>query len=88
MRKVHADDVETGIAESVDGLDGVGLGTNGADDGGTAEVVLRSVGSVEASEPSKLTTADVEVILSGRGNNAHGARTLDSVGNTLRHDGG
>ena len=31
---LHADNVKTGITELVDGLDGVGLRANGADDGG------------------------------------------------------
>lgn len=62
--EVHADDVEAGIAETVDGLDRVGLGANGANDGRAAIVVLRAVGGVEGGEPGEAATADVEMILS------------------------
>lgn len=51
MGEVHADNVETGIAQLVDGLDRVGLGANGADDGRAAVVVLRAVGGVERGKP-------------------------------------
>jgi hypothetical protein len=51
VRKVHADNVETGISELVDGLDGVGLGANSADDGGAAVVALGSESGVEGGKP-------------------------------------
>ena len=65
MREVHANNVEAGIAEGADGLDGIGLGANGADDGGTAVVTLRSVGGVEGGQPSD-ASANLEMVL-GRG---------------------
>lgn len=82
--EVHANDVETGIAETVDGLDRVGLGANGADDGGTAVVVLGAVGRVEGGQPGEATAADVEMILSSGSHERDGALTLL----TLRHDEG
>lgn len=51
MRKVHANNIKTGISELVDGLDRVGLGANGADDGRAAVVALRSESGVEGSKP-------------------------------------
>lgn len=51
MGEVHADNVKTGISELVDGLNRVGLGANGADDGGAAIVALRSESSVEGGKP-------------------------------------
>jgi hypothetical protein len=62
--EVHADNVETGLAQGVDGLDGVGLGADGADDGRAAVVLLGLVGGVQVGEPGDLA-ADGEVLLSG-----------------------
>jgi hypothetical protein len=45
--EVHAHNVETRFSQPVDGLDRVGLGSNGADDGGTTIVALGLVGSVQ-----------------------------------------
>ncbi|KAI6755395.1 hypothetical protein HG531_004501 [Fusarium graminearum] len=45
------DGLVTGISELVDGLDRVGLGANGADDGRAAVVALRSESGVEGSKP-------------------------------------
>ena len=70
--KVHADDVKTGITEVVNGLDRVGLGANGANDGGAAVVALRSVGGVEGGKPRDLAS-EFEVVLSGGGHDALGA---------------
>lgn len=61
--EVHAHDVQTGLAQSVDGLNRVGLGTDGADDGRAAVVLLGLVGSVEAGEPGDLS-AYIKVVLS------------------------
>jgi hypothetical protein len=52
--EVHADDVKTGITEHVDLLGGVGLRSNGADDGCAAVVVLGLVLGVEGREPLHL----------------------------------
>lgn len=49
--EVHANNVETGLAEGVDGLNRVGLGADGADDGRAAVVLLGLVGGVEVGEP-------------------------------------
>lgn len=80
MGEVHANDVETGIAETVDGLDRVGLGANGADDGGATVVLLGAVGSVERREPGEATAADVEMILSSSSHETNGALTLLTEG--------
>ena len=56
MGEVHANDVKTGGAQLVDGLDGVGLGANSADDGGPTQVPLGGVGGVKVSEPFDLAT--------------------------------
>lgn len=61
-REVHADDVQARLAEAVDGLDRVGLGSDGADDGGAAEVPLRLDGGVEVGEPGD-GAANFEMIL-------------------------
>ena len=61
MGEVHADDVQTSLAEHVDLLWRVGLWANGADDGGTAELLLWHVLGVELREPldSGTTTSQV-----------------------------
>lgn len=59
--EVHANDVETSIAELVDGLDRVGLGTNGADDGSATELASGLELSVELSEPLNLA-AEAEMV--------------------------
>lgn len=56
VREVHASDVETMIAELVDGLDRVGLGADGADDGSTAELASGLELSVELREPLNLAS--------------------------------
>ena len=61
VREVHANDVETIVAELVDGLDRVGLGANGADNRGTAELASRLELSVELGEPLDLASK-VEVV--------------------------
>lgn len=70
--EVHAHDVKTGQAQLVDGLDRVGLGANGADDGGAAQVALGLVGSVERGQPGDLA-AQLEVLLGRGGHDAVGA---------------
>lgn len=80
--EVHADDVETGITQTVDGLDRVGLGANGADNGGTAVVARGSVCGVQRGKPRDLT-AELEVFLGGGGHDALG--TL--VGGSGSHGG-
>lgn len=74
--EVHANDVEAGIAEAVDGLDRVGLGANGADDGGATVVVLGAVGGVEGRQPGEAAAADVEMILSSSSHETNRALTL------------
>ena len=54
MGEVHANDIETSGAELVDGLDGVGLGSNGADDGGSTEVSCWLVLGVQLRKPLDL----------------------------------
>lgn len=84
MGEVHADNIETSGTQLVDGLDGVGLGTNGADDGSTTVVSLRLESCVERGQPSNLT-AKIEVILGSSGGDAVGSGT---VGLRVRHGGG
>jgi hypothetical protein len=59
--EVHADNVQTRLAELVDGLNGVGLWANGADDGSTAVVLGWLELGVELGEPLNLGLAGVEV---------------------------
>lgn len=54
MGKVHADNIETGTTEVVDGLDRVCLRTDSADNGGPAHVVLGCIGSIKSGEPLDL----------------------------------
>lgn len=54
MGEVHADNVQTSRSQLVDGLDGVRLGANSADDGGSAQVLLGVVFSVEGGQPLDL----------------------------------
>lgn len=56
MREVHADNVQTGGSQLVDGLDRVRLGADGADDRGSTQVPLGVVFRVEGGQPLKLTT--------------------------------
>lgn len=62
MGEVHANNIETGGAELVDGLDRVGLGADRADDGGAAVVALRSVVGIQVGEPGN-AAAGIEVLL-------------------------
>jgi hypothetical protein len=62
--EVHADDIETNLAQSVDLLGRVGLGANGTDDGGTAVLLGWVVLSVELAEPFNPGPASVEVVQS------------------------
>ena len=57
VRKVHADDIETCHAQFVDGLDGVGLGTDCADDGCSAVVLCWLVFGIELAQPLNLGTS-------------------------------
>jgi len=59
--KVHAHNVQSSIAELVDGLDRVGLGSDGADDGSPAKVAGGLVSSVELGKPVDSAT-EVEMI--------------------------
>lgn len=72
MGEVHADHIETSSAQLVDGLDAVGLGANGADDGGSAVVLLGLVGGVEGGKPGNLAS-QVKVLLSSSGHDAVGS---------------
>lgn len=54
--EVHANNVKTSIAELVDGLDGVGLGADGADDGSAAELASGLELSVELRKPLNLAS--------------------------------
>ena len=64
--EVHANDIKTGLAELVDGHDRVGLGANGADDGGPTVVPGGLEFGVELGEPGNLGGAGAEVVKSGR----------------------
>lgn len=64
--EVHTNDIETSLAELVDGCDRVGLGANGADDGGSTIVLGGLDLSVELREPRNLGGAGAEVVKSGR----------------------
>ena len=64
--EVHANDIEAGLAELVDGLDRVRLGANGADDGGPTVVLGGLEFGVELGEPRNLGGAGAEVVKSGR----------------------
>ena len=81
--KVHADNIKSGGAQLVDGLDRVGLGANGADDGGTAEVLLRAESCVERSEPGNLA-AQLEVLF---GSGSHDAVSALAEGLRLSRHG-
>ena len=70
--EVHADDVEASLAEPVDCLDRVCLGTNCADDGCTAIVLCRLVVGVQLGEPRDLGRARCEVIHSCCGRHVEG----------------
>lgn len=61
VREVHPHHVQARLAQLVDGLDRVGLGADGADDGSPAQVALRLVGCVELGEPFDLA-AELEVV--------------------------
>lgn len=50
--EVHANNVETIVAELVQGLDGVGLGSDCTDDGGTAKVASWLKLGVELCQPA------------------------------------
>ena len=54
MGEVHADDIETCHAQFVDGLDGVCLGTNCADDGCSAVVLGWLVFGIKLAQPLDL----------------------------------
>jgi hypothetical protein len=56
VREVHANNIETGFAELIDLLDGVSLGTNGTDDGGTTVVALWSHLGIKLGIPFQLHT--------------------------------
>ena len=60
--EVHAHDVEASLAEGVDLLGGVGLGANGADDGGAAVLARGSILSVELRQPFDPRAAGIEVV--------------------------
>jgi hypothetical protein len=60
--EVHANDIEPSFAESVDLLGGVGLGANGADDGGAAVLLSRLVLGVQLGEPLDARAAGIEVV--------------------------
>lgn len=49
--EVHADNIETSFTELVDGLDRVCLGSYGADNGGSAVVLLRLERGIERGQP-------------------------------------
>jgi len=51
VREVHSHNVQAGSAKLVDSLHRVGLGADCADDGGTTEVALGLVGSIELGKP-------------------------------------
>lgn len=93
--KVHANDVQPGITELVDGLNGVGLGANRANDGRPAEVALGLVGGVELGKPVDPAT-EVKMVQSGSGH-YRGGRVWMSllggnfacrVGRSFRYAGG
>ncbi len=66
MGEVHAHNVQARLAQLVNGLDGVGLGANGADDGGPAQVALRLVGRVKLCQPFDLAPEGEMVESRGR----------------------
>jgi hypothetical protein len=77
--EVHANDIKTGSAELVDGLNRVGLGANGADDGRAAVVALRGVIGIEVGQPGD-AAAGVEVLLCVGSHDAVGSRTKLRLG--------
>lgn len=77
--EVHTGHVQAGITKLVEGLDRVGLGADGADDGSAAKVAGRGEGCVEGGQPIDAAT-DFQVLL-GRGrHDADGARGLGDLG--------
>lgn len=60
--EVHAHDIETSLAEGIDLIGGVGLGTDCADDGCAAVLLGRRILSVQLREPFDPGTAGVEVV--------------------------
>jgi hypothetical protein len=64
--EVHANNVKTGSAELVDGLDRVCLGADCADDGGAAVVLGWLELGVQLGEPFDLSRAGAEVVKGGR----------------------
>lgn len=60
--EVHADDIETSLAESIDLLGGIGLGPDCADNGGAAVLLGRMILSVELREPLNARAAGVQVV--------------------------
>ena len=60
--EVHAHDIETSLAEGIDLLGGVGLGPNGADNGGATVLTGRRVLSVELRQPFDPRAAGVQVV--------------------------
>ena len=60
--KVHADDIEAGFAELVDGLDRICLGTDCADDRGSAVIFCGLEFGIQLGEPTDLRCARCEVL--------------------------
>lgn len=60
--EVHANDIETCLAEGIDLLSGVGLGSNCADNGGAAVLFLGVVLGVELREPLDTRATSVQVV--------------------------
>lgn len=82
--EVHAGHVQAGITQLVDGLDRVGLGADGADDGGAAEVAGRRELRLERGQPID-AAADIQVVL-GRGSHcAEGSGVRVLLVKSLRH---
>lgn len=65
VRKIHPDHVKASLAEHVDRLDRVCLGSDGADDGCAAQVALRLERGIELGQPFDFA-AEVEVVESSR----------------------
>jgi hypothetical protein len=63
--EVHADDIETRLAQGVHLLGGVGLGADGTNDRGSAVLLRRVVLGVELAEPLNPGPASIEVIETG-----------------------
>lgn len=62
--EVHANNIETGLAELVNGRNRVGLRPNGADDRGTTIVLGWLEFGVELGQPRNLSGAGAEVVKS------------------------